>query len=121
MATARSRWTNYARTMGSVRSSNRLHPLLTNHMKLAAALCALLPIAAFSTVIEHRPVHTSHYENILGTSLELKLIGGSDADAARAEAAVLAEIDRLDAILSTWNPNSEVSRWARTSHVAVPV
>jgi len=90
-------------------------------MKFAVALLALVPLAAVSTVVDHRQTHTSHYENVLGTSLELKLIGGSEADIQRAEAAALAEIDRLAAILSTWNAASEVSQWTRTSHVAVPV
>ena len=92
-----------------------------NTMKLAAFL-ALVPLLGVSTNNLDRPAaRTFHYENVLGTSLELTLIGGSDADAARAESAVLTEIDRLAAILSTWDSKSEVSRWARTSHQAVPV
>ena len=78
-------------------------------MKLAA-LIALLGVS-----IADRPApRTFHHENVLGTSLELKLIGGSEADADHAETAVLNEIDRLNAILSTWTPTSEVSRWTRT-------
>ena len=54
-----------------------------------------------------------HYENVLGTSLELKVIAASEAAAGRAESAALAEIDREAAILSSWDPASEFSRWAR--------
>ena len=85
-------------------------------------LTALLALVALLSVSLHTPQPRAfHHENVLGTSLELKLIGGSDVDADRAEAAVLTEIDRLNAILSTWNPNSEVSRWSRTTHQPVPV
>ncbi len=51
-----------------------------------------------------------HHENILGTSLDL-IVYAKDAECARgAEAATLGEIARLDAILSTYRPDSEISR-----------
>ncbi len=73
-------------------------------------------IALLGASIADRPAtpRIFHHENVLGTSLELKLIGGSEADSERAETAVLNEIDRLNRILSTWSPNSEVNRWTRT-------
>jgi thiamine biosynthesis lipoprotein ApbE len=58
------------------------------------------------------------YENVLGTSLELR-VHSSTPD--RAEAAALAEIDRLARILSTYDASSEVSRWARTHNEPVRV
>lgn len=65
-----------------------------------------------------RPVSIYQHENVLGTSLELRI----DSFTPRAaEAAALAEIERLAGILSTWNPESEVSRWARTRGRAVRV
>ena len=62
-----------------------------------------------------------HHENVMGTSLELRLDAATRADAERAEAAALAEIDRLSAILSTYDPQSDASRWLQTRGVAVPV
>ena len=53
--------------------------------------------------------------------MELKLIAGSDADADRAEAAVLAEIQRLNAILSGYEATSEFRRWAGTRGKGVSV
>src|SRR5947207_1571169 len=47
--------------------------------------------------------HESFYDRVLGTSLELKFEAGSSADAAAAEAATLAEIDRLAGILSGYD------------------
>lgn len=58
--------------------------------------------------------HTSAYDYVLGTSLELKFEGGSAQDAAVAETAALAEIDRLAAILSGYDASSEFSRWMKT-------
>ena len=65
--------------------------------------------------------YTSHYENVLGTSLELKVGATSEAAAGRAEDSVLREIEREAKILSSWDRDSEFSRWARTRGEAVPV
>jgi thiamine biosynthesis lipoprotein len=91
-----------------------------NDMKLAAIL-TLLPLLGVSVIHGPEGPRTFHRENVLGTSLELKLVGGSEADAEGAESAVLNEIGRLNSILSTWTPSSEVSRWVRTSGQPVPV
>lgn len=62
-----------------------------------------------------------HHENVLGTSLELRIRAADLASAQRAEAAALAEFDRQDRILSSWRADSELSRWAATRLVATPV
>ena len=61
------------------------------------------------------------YENVLGTSLELKVISDSPGEAGRAETAALAEIERLAHILSTYEASSEMSRWLRTSAASVRI
>jgi len=63
-------------------------------------------------------VHEFHFENVLGTSLDMKVRAGSEADAERAQAAALAEFDRENKILSAWTPDSEFSRWAKTRGTA---
>lgn len=70
---------------------------------------------------ESAGTHVFHHENVLGTSLELKLATSSPAQAARGEQAVLAEIDRCDRILSAWREDSEFSRWAKTRGTAEKV
>ncbi len=60
------------------------------------------------------------HENVLGTSLELRVRAPSEADARRLEAAVLAEFDRLNALFSTY-VDSELRRWQRTRGEAVQV
>ena len=52
-----------------------------------------------------------YHENVLGTSLELR-VRADNAEAARqAERRVLTEIDRLALIFSGYDPSSEFSRW----------
>src|SRR5580704_8671151 len=87
----------------------------------ASALALILTAAGSSTIGSHDRIFTSDYENVLGTSLEIKTAASSQAQANKAEAAVLAEISRESKILSTWDPASEVSRWEKTHNQAVPV
>ncbi len=51
-----------------------------------------------------------HHEGVLGTSLDLQVMAEDEAQAKTVEAAVLGEIERLRAILSTYDPESELSR-----------
>ena len=62
-----------------------------------------------------------HHEHLLGTSLEMTVRAANADEAARAEAAALALFDHDAAILSTWRMDSEVSRWATTRMMPVPV
>jgi thiamine biosynthesis lipoprotein len=62
-----------------------------------------------------------HYESVLGTSLELQIVAARDGGARRAESAALAEIDRLERILSGWSSDSELARWLETFDTDVPV
>ena len=66
-------------------------------------------------------LYVSNYENVLGTSMELKVSAASEPASAKAENAVLHEIGRLSAILSAYDPNSEFSQWLRTRQTAVRV
>src|SRR5450755_3320146 len=63
----------------------------------------------------------SHFENVLGTSLELKVLASSEKQASVAEGAVLKEIGRLGKILSAYDAGSEFSQWFRTRGQAVRV
>lgn len=58
----------------------------------------------------------SHYENVMGTSFEMKLLTNSEKKADKAERIALAEIARLSSILSSYDPNSEFSRWLNTQN-----
>ncbi len=86
-------------------------------MKTAFLLCALAMIGPSS----RNTGFVFHHENVLGTSLEIRIDAGSQAQADRAEAAALGEIDRLAAILSTYDSSAEASRWLRTQGTPVRV
>ena len=62
-----------------------------------------------------------HHEDVLGTSMELRLAADSDEHARRAEERVLREIDRLSDIFSSYDPDSEFSRWLAGPGVPVRI
>src|SRR4051812_5735940 len=52
-----------------------------------------------------------YHENVLGTSLELKVAAESRETAQKVEARVLAEVDRFNLVFSGYDEKSEFSRW----------
>lgn len=64
---------------------------------------------------------TFWYENVLGTSLEIQVQTTELAAAESVEQQVLVEIDRLNAVFSSYTEDSEFSRWQTTRNRAVPV
>jgi thiamine biosynthesis lipoprotein len=91
-------------------------------MVVAVALAGVgltRPTSATSSVDDR--VYTAHYDNVLGTSFEMKTLAASESDSEKAEAAALAEIDREAKILSSWDQTSEFSNWFRTQNQAVRV
>lgn len=84
---------------------------------------ALVIFIASAFVSPERTLRTfvSNYENVLGTSLELKFKATNQADADLAESNALNEIDRLDHVLSSYKKNSEFSRWMNNGHLTTKV
>lgn len=58
-------------------------------------------------------LYVSNYENILGTSLEFKMMSASETEVDRAEKAAFKEIKRLSKIFSAYDVNSEFSKWMK--------
>lgn len=74
-------------------------------LTIAAIFCGTFPLPILAGDFAF------HHENVMGTSLELQ-VRAENLEAARgAEARVLAEIDRLSAILSNHDATSEFRRW----------
>ena len=88
-----------------------MKPILICATVFLALAASFGSVGSRSTVL---PWQTSHYENVLGTSMEIKLRASSDSAADHAEAAALSEIRRLNSILSGYDAASEFSRWAAT-------
>ena len=78
---------------------------------LAICLCALVCSGSSKRAAARVSWHVAQFENVLGTSLEMKFATSSDALAARAETAALAEIERVSRILSGYEQTSEFNRW----------
>jgi len=83
----------------------------------ATALCLLQAAKLDSPATNY----TTHHENVLGTSMEMQVDADSPETSAKAEAAALAEIDRLAKLLSSYDKSSEFSRWFATNGKAVAV
>ena len=77
--------------------------------------------AGGSSIAPHGRPFVFNYENVLGTSLELKIGARNSAAADRADAAARREIEREARILSAWDSASEFSRWVATLGEAVRV
>jgi FAD:protein FMN transferase len=97
------------------RNMKPLYPIAIAFLAIGAAFASL------TTHSKNVPWRTSHYENVLGTSMEIKLVATSDAAAEKAEAAAMGEIKRLNGILSGYDPTSEFSRWTATRNEAVRI
>ena len=55
--------------------------------------------------------HIFHHENVMGTSLELRVLAETEQAAKWAESRVLGEIDRLSKVFSGYDASSEFRRW----------
>ena len=84
-------------------------------------LSTLLFLISYPGLMDRERPFVFHHENVLGTSLELKVLAANSAVADAAEAAALAEIDRQRAALSGYDLSSEFSRWMKTREQAKPV
>lgn len=92
-----------------------------NILFAAIALLMVFSFSRASSIPGLSQLYSFSYENILGTSLDLKVGATSSSEANRAESAALSEIDREAKILSSWDGGSEFSRWMWTSGQPVPV
>ncbi len=88
----------------------------------------ILPLCFFVLLINSSAIepkeqrsYVRNYENVLGTSLEIKLTANGARAADRAEEAALKEIDRLNLILSSYDEKSEFKKWENTFNVPVRV
>lgn len=79
----------------------------------------LIIFSAFRIPAKH--VYQYDYENVLGTSFQLKVVASSEQVADDAEQIALQEIDRLAGILSTYDETSEISQWLKTQSNEVKV
>lgn len=96
---------------------------MLRRVKQLSGVFILLTLVSSAALLPEKPgkMYVSGYENVLGTSLEIKIAAQSAQQAARAEDAALAETDRLNKILSGYDPCSEFRRWMEADKKPVPV
>ncbi len=84
-------------------------------IKKTSCAIVLFTVMSSATLLPDDPgkTYVSDYENVLGTSLEIKIAAKSAEQAAKAEDAALTEIDRLNGILSGYDTSSEFCRWMK--------
>lgn len=78
-------------------------------------LFAAVALCATAAAQEPAGLLTYSHENVLGTSMTLRVATADAKVGAAVERAALAEIERLDKILSRWRADSELSRFNRSS------
>ncbi len=81
---------------------------------LRFVLAIALWIPAITLTADDLPqTFTYQHEHVLGTSLEIQVQATSELEATAAESRILLEISRLEKIFSTYDSESEFSRWQR--------
>ena len=76
---------------------------------------SMFSFAGFKNISSYK-IYTSSFENVMGTSLDMKFSALNEESADRAEETAIKEIKRLNAILSSYDNNSIFSKWLNTSH-----
>ena len=91
--------------------------------RLAGFSLLLATAGSFAFLPNRAPskLYVADYENVLGTSFEMKVAADAARPAEQAETAALHEVDRLNKILSGYDANSEFSRWLRAGQKPVAV
>jgi len=74
---------------------------------------ALLALLALASPLMQSAEFVFRHDNVLGTSMEIHVTALTIEDAQAAESKALAEIDRLNAIFSTYDPQSIISKFSR--------
>ena len=78
-------------------------------------LGALFAVIGCASAVAPGPREISIGRPAMGTLLELTLVGDDEADLSRARDDAFAEVERIEAQLSTWRPESDVSRLNRAA------
>jgi FAD:protein FMN transferase len=91
-------------------SNTRAHRRWRHFLPLRGAALFAVALLWFTARAAEPELFRFHHDDILGTSLDLQVQAPDAAQAGLAESTVLAEIERLRKILSTYDPESEMSR-----------
>jgi FAD:protein FMN transferase len=95
----------------------------TSIKRFSVLVCVLIILVGTVAFVSRstNKLYVSDYENVLGTSMEIKVSAIGERNAVESEMLVLAEIDRLNKILSGYDSSSEFSRWMCAPKTPVPI
>lgn len=88
---------------------------------MVRAVTATLVLLGTSGPLHAGRPHVFHHEEIIGTSLELQVATTGESQARQVERLVLDELQRLEAILSTYRADSQFARWFASQGTPQPV
>lgn len=88
---------------------------------LLAGLIGVLACLSYSSHSQAQETYRYEHDPVLGTTLDLRVVAQDEATALAAEQMALDEIDRLNAILSSYDSASELSRWMQHAGQALTV
>ena len=94
---------------------------LINMLAFNVGLATVISAIPQASANHHAGILTAHFDHILGTSMDLKIIAHTFEMAEKAEKVVLEEIKRLSYILGSFDSSSEFSRWQKTMNEVIPV
>ena len=95
----------------------------TRRQAIQTSLCGLgfaATASAYSAQEVDPKEYSFHYDHVIGTSLDVRLVADNPRDALVAEQVILDEIERLRLVFSTFDPTSELS-WLNRATGPVPV
>lgn len=109
-----------------------LRPLVTHLVALGSlSVLAFIPSIAIAhssaeQIVVQQPYNnfhqdSFHQDHVLGTSLDMLAIGATPAQTQQAFLAAIAEINRLDHVLSTYRHDSEISMLNQTENDGKPL
>jgi thiamine biosynthesis lipoprotein ApbE len=84
---------------------------MKQYFRFSLMLATAMLLFGFIPKKEKMTTSVSNFENVLGTSMEMKLLTSHQKGIEKYEEIVLKEINRLDNILSSYNPKSELNKW----------
>ncbi len=90
-------------------------------MLKSLGLAALSVATPQLTSTQSSGIYVSQMDHLLGTSLDLKIAASHYGAAKKAEASLLAEVQRLSQILGTYHSNTEFNQWMASQGEFKPV
>src|SRR6476646_10596425 len=90
-------------------------------ISVVVSLLTLLAGAVSFVVSGRNKLYIFNYENVLGTSMEIKISADGEEKAIEAEELALTEVDRLNKILSGYDSSSEFRKWLNAGKEPVAV